>query len=96
MASHTVDILEEALATAKRAGLRVRTEWLDGAIGGLCRIGNQSWLFLDISLTATEQLSQVAGVLRTLELSDFDLSDELRKLVVVKSNCYSATAVPSH
>ena len=43
----TVELLEEALELARRAGYRVRQEWLEGCAGGACVIKGQKWLFLD-------------------------------------------------
>ncbi|GAB5405745.1 MAG: hypothetical protein Aurels2KO_39760 [Aureliella sp.] len=61
---HSVDILEEAIEVAKRIGFEVRHEWLNESRGGLCRIGDRWMLFVDLSLTAAEQLEQVVGGLK--------------------------------
>lgn len=61
---HTVDLLEQALALAKRLGYQVRQEWLDECGGGTCEYGGRKWLFVDLSLSTTEQLSQVVDALR--------------------------------
>ena len=55
---HTVELLEEAIAAARTLGFSIRQEWLDGA-GGACEIAGKRWLFIDLSLTASEQLEQV-------------------------------------
>ena len=46
----TLELLEEALELARRAGYRVRKDWLDGCSGGACVIKGQKWLFLDPNL----------------------------------------------
>ena len=47
----TIELLEESLELARRAGYRVRQEWLDGACAGACVIKGQKWLFLDPNLS---------------------------------------------
>jgi hypothetical protein len=65
---HTIDLLEEALQLASDGGWQVRHEWLGGARGGACRLGGKHMLFVDRSLTASEQLEQVLeGLRRYLE-----------------------------
>lgn len=66
---NSVDILEEALAIAKQLGFDVRNEWLSEMPAGPCRIGAKHVLFVDLSTSASEQLSQV---LRGLSLPDFE------------------------
>jgi hypothetical protein len=61
---HTVEALEAALALARQIGYRVREEWLDGRGGGACEIHRQKWVFLDLALSADEQLDQVLDALR--------------------------------
>ena len=56
---HTVDQLEHALRLAERLGFRIRQEWLGGSGGGACEFGGQRWLFVDLALSAVEQLDQV-------------------------------------
>lgn len=71
---HSVDILEEAIELAERIGFQVRHEWLDGSSGGTCRIGKSWVLFVDLSLTAAEQLDQAISALRHPEFQS-ELSD---------------------
>jgi hypothetical protein len=61
---HTVELLEDALAVAERLGYRTRQEWLGGTGGGACQFAGQRWIFVDLALTAVEQLEQVAEALR--------------------------------
>jgi hypothetical protein len=61
---HTVDMLEELLAIARRLGYGIRQDWLGGSGGGGCEIAGQKWIFIDLALTAAEQLDQVAETLR--------------------------------
>jgi hypothetical protein len=62
---HTVEILEQLLATAHRLGYRTRHEWLGGSGGGACEFGGRKWIFIDLALNATEQLEQVVEALRS-------------------------------
>jgi hypothetical protein len=80
---HTVDLLEEAILLAKREGFSVRRQWLGETAGGPCRIGTQKVLFINLSLTAEEQLHQAVQGLRSIRL-DTDqatLSSTLRRLL---------------
>jgi len=61
---HTVELLEQMLATADRLGYGVRHEWLGGSGGGVCEYGGRKWLFVDLALNAVEQLDQVTEALR--------------------------------
>ncbi|HEY1066698.1 MAG TPA: hypothetical protein VGE52_11335 [Pirellulales bacterium] len=61
---HTVAVLEQALQLAKKLGIKLREEWLDGAGGGACEIRGRPWIFLDVSQSPDEQLAQVAAALR--------------------------------
>ncbi len=61
---HLVDLLEEALGLAMNSGFDVRQEWLNENGGGACRIGQQRVLFVDLSLSAQEQLEQIVAALK--------------------------------
>ena len=61
---HTVEQLEQALARAKKLGYKVQHDWLDGCGGG-CEIAGQKWIYVDLALSAEEQLEQVLEVLST-------------------------------
>jgi hypothetical protein len=82
---HTVELLDEALAAAKRLGYRLRQEWLGGAGGGACEIAGQKWLFIDLSLGPAEQLDTLAAALREETAADLlPLSPGLRRIVEVR------------
>lgn len=61
---HTVDLFEQATKLARQLGYTVRFEWLEGAGGGGCEFGGQKWIFVDLSLSAAEQLGQVLDAIR--------------------------------
>ena len=61
---HTVELLQEALETARRLGYEVRQDWLGGNGGGHCLVRGRKWLLLDVAQTADEQLDVVADALR--------------------------------
>jgi hypothetical protein len=62
---HTVELLEQALDLAERAGYKVRQEWLGGSCGGGCLFRGQKTLFLDLALGPGDQLDQVLDALRS-------------------------------
>lgn len=64
---HSVDLLEEALQLAMNSGFEIRQEWMKEQGGGACRIGHRWILFVDLSLSAQEQLEQVIKALRETE-----------------------------
>lgn len=80
---HTVDLLEEALALAEKNGFSVRRQWLAEGLGGMCRIGGQRVLFINLSASSDEQLRQAIEALRSLNLSggDLALSEPLKRLL---------------
>jgi hypothetical protein len=61
---HTVELLEEATALAKRLGYGIREEWLGGSGGGGCEIKGCKWIFLDLALPPLDQLDTVLDTLR--------------------------------
>lgn len=76
---HTVDLLEQALLTAERIGIRYRQDWLGGGGGGVCELKGQKWIFLDLAQSPAEQLDQVLEALRQdPRVLNLQLSPELR------------------
>ena len=61
---HTVELLNEAVETARRLGYEVRQDWLGGNGGGHCLVRGRKWLLLDVAQTVDEQLEVVADALR--------------------------------
>jgi hypothetical protein len=61
---HTVELLQEALAAARRLGYEVRQDWLGGDGGGHCLVRGRKWLLLDLAQSAGEQLDVVTDALR--------------------------------
>lgn len=61
---HTVDLLREALETARGLGYDVRQDWLGGDGGGHCLVRGRRMLLLDVAQTPEEQLEVVADALR--------------------------------
>ena len=75
---HSVELLELALATARRLGYRVREDALGGFAGGGCQIKGQKWLLLDPNLSTRERLQVVLDVLAADgDLAAIDLSPPL-------------------
>ena len=46
---HTVELLQEAVDTARRLGYEVRQDWLGGNGGGHCLVRGRKWLLLDVA-----------------------------------------------
>jgi hypothetical protein len=61
---HTVELLQEALDTARRIGYEVRQDWLGGNGGGHCLVRGRKWILLDVAQSADEQLDVVVEALR--------------------------------
>jgi hypothetical protein len=79
---HTVDLLNRAIRYAEEIGIHVREEWLDGAGGGECEMGEARWLFLDLSQSPQERLLTISSFLAELDLEDgVPTPDELEPFV---------------
>lgn len=52
----TLDEVEAWLETARQLGYRVRYDHFGGTGGGVCEFGGQKWVFMDVALSAIEQL----------------------------------------
>ena len=63
-AMHTVELLQEAVETARQLGYEVRQDWLGGNGGGHCLVRGRKWLLLDVAQSPDEQLEIVADALR--------------------------------
>jgi hypothetical protein len=61
---HTVEMRERMIRLAEELGYQVRQEWLGGAGGGVCEFGGRRHIFVDLALSAVEQLEQLAGALQ--------------------------------
>lgn len=62
---HTVDLMDQAVATARTLGYSIRQEWLGGVAAGACEVAGRKWLFVDLSQSAEDQLDQVCKVLES-------------------------------
>lgn len=79
---HTVELLEELLALAAKAGYTIRQEWLGGSGGGLCEIAGRRCFFLDLALDPQEQVRQLADALRQEPgVADWPLSPAAARLL---------------
>lgn len=84
---HSVDLLDEALELARSAGFEVRDQWLGESAGGACRLGGKWILFVNLSLTAEEQLQGLISTLRrsVLPLNTVHCSPQLRRILRAES-----------
>ncbi len=82
---HTVELLEEAIELAQRAGYSIRSEWLAGRGTGWCELKGQKVLLLDLSETPREQLERVTQCLRSLpQAANASMSPSLRHVLDVR------------
>jgi len=61
---HTVELVQEALETARRLGYEIRQDWLGGDGGGHCLVRGRRLLLLDVAQSPDEQLDVVIEALR--------------------------------
>jgi len=86
----TVELIEEAVALARSAGYQIRQEWLEGS-GGACEIAGRRWLFLDLSLSRSEQLEQLVEALQQHPtIAGAGVSPPLRKLLGLRTSSKAA------
>ena len=69
----TAQKLNQLIQLAQARGLAVRHECLDGIRGGVCWYGGKYWLFVDLALSVSEQVEQVAQA-----LSDFEIEPQTK------------------
>ena len=63
-----VEQLDSTLEAAKQAGFDVRYEYFGGTGGGACEYAGRKVLFVDLALSAAEQLEHVQASLQNLIL----------------------------
>jgi len=61
---HTVELLQEAVETARGLGYEIRQDWLGGDGGGHCLVRGRRLLLLDVAQSPDEQLDVVVDALR--------------------------------
>ncbi|MFH1264819.1 MAG: hypothetical protein ABIK89_03785 [Planctomycetota bacterium] len=84
---HTVELLEEAITLAEKAGYQVRQEWLGGNGGGDCEIKGQRWIFLDLAVGPLDHLELVLQVLqREPNAVSMRMPHELRDLLALRKS----------
>lgn len=90
---HTVELLDQALETARQLGFGVRQEWLGGVGGGRCQFGGRRWIFVDLALNVVEQLDQVIAAIKAEPaIETLHLSPGLRKLLDLPSRIRETAA----
>ena len=78
---HTVELYERVKGLADSMGYQVREENLGGIGGGACEVAGRRCVFIDLSLSSTEQLEQLVEALRGDEIiHTVELPDELVSL----------------
>ena len=82
---HTVELLNEALQTARQLGYDVRHDWLGGNGGGHCLVRGRKWVLLDMAQTPDEQLAVVTDALRGDDsATSIKISRELRERLKIR------------
>ena len=77
----TIELREEAIQAAELLGYTIRQEWLDGS-GGACQFGGKRWIFLDVSLSTSDQLDQlVEALLEDPRVAQLNTSATLSQLL---------------
>lgn len=82
---HHVELLEHALAVARKIGFLVREEYVGDIDGGSCVVRGQKMLFLDPQLSIPDRLAIVCEALAAEEqLDQSNLPDELAQRLIVR------------
>ena len=55
----TIDQIESMVEIAEKLGYRIRYDYFGGTGGGVCELGGQKWIFIDLALTSQDQLEQL-------------------------------------
>jgi hypothetical protein len=61
---HTVEAMDDAVATAQRLGFHIRFDYLGGHGGGDCEIRGQKWIILDLAASPSDQLAQLLDAIQ--------------------------------
>jgi len=84
---YAVELLDEALSAAGKAGYCIRQEWLGGQGGGACELAGRRYVFVDLALTPAEQLQSLVEALRLdPATARLPLSPALRRLVGLRKS----------
>ena len=62
---HTVELYDAMKSFAETLGYQIREENLGGIGGGPCEVAGRKCLFVDITLSSTEQLDEVVRAIAT-------------------------------
>ncbi len=61
---HTVELFERLVDVARQLGYEIRHEYLGGVGGGRCEVAGRKWIFVDLAVSAAEQLDQLVEALQ--------------------------------
>ena len=61
-----IEEIDRWTAAAEAAGIEIRYENFGGTGGGLCEYQGKRWLFIDLALSAGEQLERIRSELNGL------------------------------
>ena len=82
---NAINRLNRVIEKARQQGIEIRYEMLGGSSGGYCRLGSKHILFIDLSLSTSEQLEKLLG--------DFALSSRINSCEILTVPLDDATRV---
>jgi hypothetical protein len=84
---HTVELLEQAIDLAERCGYVVRQDWFGGSTAGACEFKGRRWIFIDLAISAREQLDQLLDALGEMPtLAQIPMSAQLQKMLNLRKS----------
>lgn len=79
---HTVELFERLVEVARQLGYEIRHEYLGGVGGGRCEVAGRKWIFVDLAVSAAEQLDQLVEALQEdPAIHSVSLPDRIAQLV---------------
>lgn len=71
---------DEFLDVAQRLGYHIRYDYFGGTGGGVCHYGGKKWLFIDLALTAEDQLDVIFSTLKSDPLFEtLEIPESMRR-----------------
>jgi hypothetical protein len=78
----SLELLEQAMRTARQIGYEIREEWLGASSGGACVVRGRKMLFLDLNLGPRQRLDQVLAALQSEPTTaEIDMATTLRRIL---------------
>lgn len=74
-------LLNDLYELAERLGVEIVLNKMEDSDGGICKIKDKTFLYINQNLKATDRIDLIVREFRTLELSQIYLKPSLRKLI---------------